>query len=329
MRSALERDVRALARSEGRVPGTDGHARAREYLIGRMRDMRLQPWAGPGLHLPYRDGGFEGHNLVGVLPGSDRRLAPILLGAHYDSVLAAPCADDNAAAVAIALAAAALLGPGRMRRDLALAFFDAEEPPYTHTPLMGSVRFYDHQLEGRRIHCALVQDLTGHDVSLPLGAAAGALAGLVFVTGAESHADLPAVLRRCVRPQELPVIATLNSNVGDVSDHGVFRARGVPYLFLSCGHWEHYHKPTDTPDRLNYGKMERIALMVGRMVEQLDGQDLPQGGGPADTAAFEVELLRLSLGPLLGPVLALAGLTQASSREHLDQFAARLQAAGL
>ena len=50
----------------------------------------------------------------------------------------------------------------------------------------------------------------------------------------------------------MKLIATLNEYVGDVSDHGIFRRNGVPYLFLSCGHWEHYHQPTDTPDRLNY-----------------------------------------------------------------------------
>ena len=42
--------------------------------------------------------------MVGVVKGRSRSpLAPVLVGAHYDSVIAAPCADDNAAAVAIAL----------------------------------------------------------------------------------------------------------------------------------------------------------------------------------------------------------------------------------
>jgi Zn-dependent M28 family amino/carboxypeptidase len=45
-------------------------------------------------------------NLAGVIPGSNPHLAPLLVGAHYDSVIAAPCADDNAAAVAIAFSAA-------------------------------------------------------------------------------------------------------------------------------------------------------------------------------------------------------------------------------
>ncbi len=256
----------AIARDDGRVPGTAGHARARDYLIGRMEALGLEPWSKRGLDLVYAAEGLRGHNLIGVVPGSERELAPLLIGAHYDSVIAAPCADDNAAAVAIALAAAAGVRPGVLRRDLALALFDAEEPPFTHTDRMGSVRFYGEQRGERPIHCALIQDLTGHDVSLPLAlagrAGAGRLASVLFVTGAESHAAWPALLRQCLEPAALPLVATLSRNVGDVSDHAVFRRAGVPYLFLSCGHWEHYHRPTDTPDRLSYDKMTKVARLL-------------------------------------------------------------------
>jgi hypothetical protein len=349
MRAALEADVLALALDRGRLPGTAGHAAAREHLARRMRELGLAPWSGAGFDLPYRAGAFEGHNLVGVLPGSERSewgspgdsggpsLAPVLVGAHYDSAIAAPCADDNCAAAAIALAVTAAV-PRARRRDLVLAFFDAEENPYTHTDLMGSVRFYREQRGDRPIHCALIQDLTGHDVSLgrsarpEAAAAAAALRDLLFVTGAESHPALAPLLRGCVGPGGLPVIATLNRNVGDVSDHGVFRRDGVPYLFFSCGHWEHYHRPTDTPDRLNYAKMERIALLIGAVAAQLDGQDLAGTRGletVADTTAIESEMLAAALGPLHGRVLAMTGLTQARTRAELDQFAARLQAAGI
>lgn len=50
----------------------------------------------------------------------------------------------------------------------------------------------------------------------------------------------------------------MNEYVGDLSDHCIFRANGVPYLFLSCGRWRHYHAQTDTPEKLNYRKMARL-----------------------------------------------------------------------
>ena len=102
----LRLDVENLARTEGRVVGSPGHAAAHDYLLGRLRQLDLAPYRHGSLDLPYRIGGQEFHNLVGVVPGKDRARRPLLIGAHYDSVLPACCADDNAAAVAIALSAA-------------------------------------------------------------------------------------------------------------------------------------------------------------------------------------------------------------------------------
>jgi hypothetical protein len=100
------------------------------------------------------------------------------------------------------------------------------------------------------------------------------LRSLLFVTGTESHPELAQVITALGQPQDLRVIPTLNSQVGDMSDHGIFRRHVVPYYFLSCGTWEHYHMPTDTPDRLHYAKMAAIthyvvALLSGHATLQL------------------------------------------------------------
>jgi acetylornithine deacetylase/succinyl-diaminopimelate desuccinylase-like protein len=104
---SLRVDVEAIARPEGRMVGNRGHTRARYYLERRLGELGLVPYRGGTFALWYRHsrGGVESHNLVGVIPGTDRGLPPLIIGAHYDSVIAAPSADDNAAAVAIALAA--------------------------------------------------------------------------------------------------------------------------------------------------------------------------------------------------------------------------------
>ena len=91
----------------------------------------------------------------------------MLIGAHYDSVIAAPCADDNAAAVAIALRAATVLRSRPIERDVIIAIFDAEEPPYFLGESMGSVRFYEDQLLDKGIHAAIIMDMVGHDVVIP------------------------------------------------------------------------------------------------------------------------------------------------------------------
>lgn len=47
------------------------------------------------------------------------------------------------------------------------------------------------------------------------------LSSLVFVTGSESHEELPGVLDAIGQPSQLRVTPTLNNYIGNVSDHGI------------------------------------------------------------------------------------------------------------
>ena len=130
----LERDVLSIALENGRRVGTKGHAIVEEFLVDRLGAIGCEPYSGKSFSLPYEQHGIDFTNIVGVIPGKDRSKQPLLIGAHYDSVIDAPCADDNAAAVAIALAVGELAAEsGNLERDLIIAIFDAEEPPYFQT----------------------------------------------------------------------------------------------------------------------------------------------------------------------------------------------------
>jgi acetylornithine deacetylase/succinyl-diaminopimelate desuccinylase-like protein len=83
----LQADVTALATAEGRKVGTPGHDAAKSYLLERLDSLNLQPYQGDFMELSYKSGGNTFSNLVAVLPGKDQSLKPILVGAHYDSVI--------------------------------------------------------------------------------------------------------------------------------------------------------------------------------------------------------------------------------------------------
>ncbi len=87
----LMEDVLALALPQGRVIGSAGHARARQHITERMLKIGLLPYKGESVDMPYTSGGDVFHNLIGVVPGRDRSAPPVLIGAHYDSVITAPC----------------------------------------------------------------------------------------------------------------------------------------------------------------------------------------------------------------------------------------------
>jgi len=351
-REPLRRDVLALALPSGRRVGSPGHEQARRYLVERMHELGLSPYHGDRFELPYSSCGESFVNLIGVVRGQDPSARPVLIGAHYDSVIDAPCADDNASAVAIALAAAEILGTRTRRRDVIIAIFDAEEPPPFQGPAMGSIRFYEDHLAARGVHAAIIMDLMGHDVVVPLeyleaapwlhrigrcfpkvGAQDVAFPGvrdLFFMTGAESHPALASVVERVRVPRRLRLIAALNAYVGDMSDHGVFRRNGVPYLFLSCGRWRHYHAETDTPEKLNYAKMERMMRYLVALTEAVAGGELEaHDGEPVDTTAFEIRCIKKACGPWLPLLLRPFGLERLESRADIDAIAARLLAMGL
>lgn len=262
----LEQDTYRLATPEGRKPGTAGHRNALGYLRHRFAQIGLVPYGAMTdwqhtYKVRYRgfrhDRAAYMHNLIGVVPGTDRTLAPIVIGAHYDSVIESYCADDNASAVAVILDVAQRLMDSPLERDVVIAAFDGEEPPYFQSPAMGSERFVEDLLDD--CHLAIIMDLIGHPLVMD-----GVDPHLTVVTGAESHPYLIGVL-----PDDgLPIVLVDNARVGDMSDHRAFRLAKYPFLFLSSGEWADYHQPTDTPDLIDYAKVEQVADAVEVMARR-------------------------------------------------------------
>jgi hypothetical protein len=320
----LKNDVEAIAKSEGRLVGTDSHDLARDYIVDRLQTIGAKPYKGASLVLPYDSNGLDFFNIVGSIPGSNPELDPILLGAHYDTCGATPGADDNAAAVAILLSTAEKLVEAKHERTTILAFFDAEEPPFFLNPTkMGSIRLYnDHGLNN--VHIAIIMDLVGHDVPVPN------LEDLLFITGMESDPGLQSIIRGVEPERGLRTVPTLNSYLEfDLSDHHIFRVHGHPYLLLTCGRWEHYHSVTDTPDKLNYQKMNHIRDYVLTLIAQIAVTSLLSPSRMAilesvheyDTLQTELHFLKKNIQPILA---AFGQDMDLRSRGDIDKLVALL-----
>jgi hypothetical protein len=303
---SIESDVNALVTDSGRSTGSQGHTEAKQYLIDRLSTLSVEPYKGEGFEIGYHASGQDYSNVVAIIEGKDPDLAPVLLGAHYDAVEGTPGADDNAAAVAILLDIAGKLEPHTFRRSVIFAFFDAEEPPNFLSTSMGSIRFFEDQREDD-IHCAIIMDLVGHDVPMQ------GFEDLVFVTGMESNPGLADTIESVLPFDGIRVLPLLNEYVGDLSDHHIFRVNEVPYLFLSCGIWAHYHRDTDTPDRLNYSKAGTIAELVASLAEDISSRSLVSPLDGYDTSEIEARYINETLAAMLPP----GGI---SGRNQIDQL---------
>jgi hypothetical protein len=303
-------DVMALTADGGRNVGSTGHRRARDYVVQRLTEMGLTPYTSESFVLPYGPDGFGFGNIVGAITGADSEMAPILLGAHFDTCGDIPGADDNAAAVAILLGVAESLQKTLRDRSVVLAFFDAEEHPYFLSSLMGSIRFYEDQRTGP-VHSAIILDLVGHDVPVE------GLENLLFITGAESDPGLEMAVRHSEPESGIRTVPTLNSYVEDLSDHHIFRKNERPYLLLTCGRWEHYHMPTDTPDNLSICKIEAVADYVATLIETLSNSSLTGPFLGNETIATEIHFLEKNIQPTLRDL----GITlPLNSRADIDRF---------
>ncbi len=325
----IVRDTAELSLEGGRVAGSPGSRRAAEYLTARMEETGMKPLPGLGFRLPYTHEGRTFANLAGVIPGEGSGEGSILLGAHYDSAIEAPCSDDNAAAAALLLEIASRLRETGLSRPVVFAFFDAEEQPFFGTGAMGSMRFAgDH---GHKISAAVILDAIGHrfELMVPvLDRTFRRISELIFVSGAEDHPCLaPSVEETARRARGLRVVPVLGRYIGHRSDDMAFRESGIPCLFISRGSGRHTHTQQDDMDWVDFRAVSLVGEWVLNLIRRLD-EDCPEGiAVPAETFEMEKRMLKRALGPLLPGLLLYLGIRKFApkSRQDMDDIALRLR----
>ena len=268
-------------------------------------------------------------NVVAVLPGSKAETLArpwVVMGAHYDHLgrgrggnsLARSDekdaihlgADDNASGTAAVLAAARQLREMGHDRNVALAFWSGEE-----LGLLGSAAFVeDAAIPADRIAAYVNLDMVGRvrDNRLTVQAVGSS----PDWTGLVEAANVPVGFDLGVQTDPYLPTDTLS-----------FNNAGVPTVNLFSGSHEDYHRPTDTPDRINYDDLERVARFAALLARRAANQAAPlefvkvertlQQGGSRDTVraytgtipdyASEVEGLLLG-GVMEGGPAAEAGL---------------------
>lgn len=244
----------------GRRPGTPGGLAARRLVVRALRDAGLDP-------REQSVAGCGGANVLATIAGDIDRY--VLVGAHFDHLGATKRgevywgADDNAAAVAVLVEVARALATEHHGRGVIVAAFDGEEPPYFATGAMGSREFA--RTNRLPIDFMICMDLVGHR----LGSAAvpDEVGDSLFALGSERSAgtyELVMALKRSepgliVRPADAEIIPPL-------SDYEVFWDHRIPFLFLTGGRSRVYHTPDDTPDKLDFAKIEATARWLTRFV---------------------------------------------------------------
>ena len=246
--AALLTTVRVLAADsmEGRRVGSPGGARARRYLVERLRGLGLRP-IGAGFEHPFAlaDSGRTGVNLLALIPGTRRPERYLVLSAHYDhlGIVRGEIyhgADDNASGVAAVLAIAEALRQTPPAHSVLVALFDGEE-----AGLLGAKAFLAAPPVPRdRIALEINLDMVGHSERDEL-----------YVAGTAFHPEFRAPLDSLAA--RAPIRLRFGHDRGsgpedwtDQSDQGPFHAAGIPFLYFGVEDHKDYHHPTDDPETL-------------------------------------------------------------------------------
>jgi hypothetical protein len=305
----LKRDVSVLATEIGERNLRDPARRralraAREYIAAELTA------AGHRVsRQTYAVGDTSVENLEVELRGTDKAEEIIVVGAHYDTAANTPGANDNASGVAALLAIArhARSGIGR-RRTVRLVAFCTEEPPFTRTAEMGSwVYARACRRHGDAIAGMLSLETLGYyaDSHRPKHApfllrhASPWRADFLAVLGNLGSRELVSQVVgafdevkkiRCVGaalPGFLPGVRS--------SDQWSFWKEGYPAIMLTDTAWlryRHYHRPSDTPDKLDFARLAKVTSSVEHALDRLANADI-SSLARADRRACTTDATRL------------------------------------
>ena len=243
-------------------------------------------------------GGHVVRNIATIIPPASRgskadgngdgsRPPVLVVGAHYDSAFDAPGANDNGTGTALVLELARLLRAVPLRSlELHLVLFVNEEPPWFGTQHMGSVHYASALKAERRSVRGMISletlgafsDAPGsQQYPAPLGLGLPATANFIaFVALPGSRAFLHDVVGSFRRHTPFPTIGGVAPGWIEGlgwSDHAPFaeaRYEAVMITDTALFRYAHYHKPTDTPDKVDYERLARLTTAMARVIHDLD-----------------------------------------------------------
>ncbi|EDX85728.1 peptidase, M28 family [Synechococcus sp. PCC 7335] len=267
----------------------------RNYITQVLTSYGLSPFTQRYNHPQTGSLAAGGINIISELAGSDSAAGVIILGAHYDSQMGSPGADDNGSAIATLLEAARLFSEASssspFTKTLKLVFFDQEEQQPDGSGLLGSLAFTQLESNIANVQGAVILDMIGYAChvpgcqqypeGLPLQNVPNT-GDFLAVLGLSTHTELigaflgsaqtnwPLVLSLPIPQATLRFFPNLLR-----SDHAPFWERDIPAIFVTdTANFRNpnYHTASDTPETLDpsffTGSAQHIVNVVATLLSQ-------------------------------------------------------------
>lgn len=311
--AAALRHASALAALGPHPWGSPRSRAAAAYVAAQLKEAGV-----PDVQLPeFERAGIRGLNAVGTLPGPGSTF--VVVAAHHDTAPEAPGAYDDGGGVGVMIETARVLA-ARPSRPQTIVFvsFDGEEAWWTQKTTVAGSREYMESLgpRARDLSGAFVIEMSGwkggspvlHPIAYPdplrpgrFTIAPGWLVSAALGGARRAGASF-GVGDPLISWVYQPAVRTFQIRLyGD--DLAILQA-GRPAVFAAdssfTAFYPWYHRPTDTPDKLDAGSLARMGTAV---LGAVDGIAAAPPGPAADPVWF------VAFGRVLGAVpLAILGL---------------------
>jgi hypothetical protein len=284
----MRQTVEYLASQElgGRYPGTAGDTLASEFIVNKLRSLKLKPVVkGKKKKAFYHDFTYgkekqiTTHNIIAVVPGKDKHLRNeyIVVGSHYDhlgmggqgsgsrrpdTLGVHPGADDNASGDAVVLELARHFKKAGSPRSIIFMFFGAEEQG-----LVGSKKFLEWMKQEDNQRKNLPNNIKGIVAMVNLDMVGRMRDHALSVSGTGTSSGFKTIAEQVAEQKNLHVTCVPDGY--GPSDQASFVAADIPVLFLTTGGHMEYHTPADVPSTLNYDGMQETLEFTQELVTRL------------------------------------------------------------
>ena len=235
---------------------------------------------------PFQSQGVMVRNLAAELPASSGGEEIVLLGAHYDTVVDSPGANDNASGIAALLEIARLLRDRKPSRSIRFVAFANEEAPFFYSMEMGSHLYARRAREqGEKLIAMISLETVGYYSDAPGSQRfpnplyswfypdTGNF--IAFVGNLRSRKlvrrSIGSFRRHTAFPSE-GVAAPGGLEGIHWSDHWSFWEEGYPALMVTDTApfiYPHYHRESDTPEKIDYERLARVVRGLSRVALDL------------------------------------------------------------
>jgi Zn-dependent M28 family amino/carboxypeptidase len=253
---------------------------AAEFIENSFRDLGYKP-----KRQPFKALGLSCYNIEVEILGKKNKDEILIIGAHYDTAMNSPGANDNATGIAALLYLAGKFAKKEPSQTIRFVAFANEEAPFFRTPQMGSAvytkRCKDHKENIVGMLCLetigyFSDEPNSQRYPFPIGFLYPTTGNFIGIVGNLSSRSLLKKVTELFRehtqfPSQAGAFPGFIPGIG-WSDQWAFWQQGYQAIMITDTapfRYPYYHTAKDTVDKIHYDNLTRVVTGLEKVIDKM------------------------------------------------------------